>query len=218
MLRKPCRKRRVTVGRSEHLQILPDPFFVLATQNPVEQEGTYPLPEAQLDRFMFMIFVDYPSDEGGTRDHQSTALGATGVAARPAQDHRDRPHRCISRAVVRRMPVAEHVVSSTPQKIAAATRAKSPQALDFCKKWLSWGAGPRASLNQLNRRGQGPTLILRGAGVRRLRRRGRCRALDPAPPASPQFRRPERRRHQRRHRPAHPGKNPAGSLIGNGGP
>jgi MoxR-like ATPase len=133
-------ERRVTVGGVNHK--LPDPFFVLATQNPVEQEGTYPLPEAQLDRFMFMIFVDYPSQE----EELEIMKRGTGVNSANVRAIVEIDHIIYLQGVVKRMPVADHVFSYA-QKIVAGTRAKSPQALDFCKKWLSWGAGPRASLN-----------------------------------------------------------------------
>ncbi len=133
-------ERKVTVGGINHK--LPDPFFVLATQNPVEQEGTYPLPEAQLDRFMFMIFVDYPSQD----EEIEIMKRGTGNTSANVRAIIEIDHIIYLQGVVRRMPVADHVFSYA-QKIAAATRAKSPQALDFCKRWLSWGAGPRASLN-----------------------------------------------------------------------
>jgi len=133
-------ERKVTVGGADHK--LPDPFFVLATQNPVEQEGTYPLPEAQLDRFMFMIYVDYPSAE------EELEIMRRGTGGKPSQPRQvlGIEHIQYLQGTVRRMPVADHVLQYA-QRIVAATRAKSPQALDFCKKWLSWGAGPRASLN-----------------------------------------------------------------------
>ena len=133
-------ERRVTVGGMNHK--LPDPFFVLATQNPVEQEGTYPLPEAQLDRFMFMIYVDYPSmDEELEIMRRGTGEGGAQPRAIIEIDHI-----IYLQGTVRRMPVADHVFRYA-QKLVASTRAKSPQSLDFCKKWLAWGAGPRASLN-----------------------------------------------------------------------
>ena len=133
-------ERKITVGGADHK--LPDPFFVLATQNPVEQEGTYPLPEAQLDRFMFMIYVDYPSAE------EELEIMRRGTGGKPATVRQilGNEHILYLQGTVRRMPVAEHVFKYA-QQIAAATRAKSPQALDFCKKWISWGAGPRASMN-----------------------------------------------------------------------
>ena len=133
-------ERRVTVGGTNYK--LPDPFFVLATQNPVEQEGTYPLPEAQLDRFMFMIFVDYPNtdEELMIMKRGTTSGGEQPKAVLEANEI------LFLQETVKRMPVADHVFEYA-QKITSATRAKSPQVLDFCKKWLSWGAGPRASLN-----------------------------------------------------------------------
>src|SRR5437667_4747603 len=133
-------ERKVTVGGVDYK--LPDPFFVLATQNPVEQEGTYPLPEAQLDRFMFMILVDYPS----AAEERAIMKMATGLGG-------DKPSAILSgedilalQNIVRKMPVAEHVYSYA-EKLVRVTRPKTPEALDFCRKWLTWGAGPRASLN-----------------------------------------------------------------------
>ncbi len=133
-------ERKVTVGGVDHA--LPNPFFVLATQNPIEQEGTYPLPEAQLDRFMFMINVDYPT----TAEELQIMKMATGAPI-------ERPTAVLTeqdildlQATVRRMPVAEHVYQYA-ERIVRVTRIKTPEANDYCKKFLSWGAGPRASLN-----------------------------------------------------------------------
>ncbi len=133
-------ERKVTVGGTDYK--LPEPFFVLATQNPIEQEGTYPLPEAQLDRFMFMILVDYPS----AAEELQIMKMATGVAG-------EKPTAVITeqeilnlQQVVRRMPVADHVYAYA-EKLVRVTRPKTGEALDFCKKWLTWGAGPRAGLN-----------------------------------------------------------------------
>jgi MoxR-like ATPase len=133
-------ERKVSVGGVDYA--LPDPFFVLATQNPIEQEGTYPLPEAQLDRFMFMIVVDYPSPLEELRIMKM----ASGVAI-------DKPAPVLSgtditalQHLVRRMPVADHVYEYA-ERLVRVTRPKSPDALDFCQKWLTWGAGPRAGLN-----------------------------------------------------------------------
>jgi len=133
-------ERKVTVGGEDH--ILPDPFFVLATQNPIEQEGTYPLPEAQLDRFMFMIVVDYPSAE----EERRIMKLATGVALAKPQPVMSADDILDLQQIVRRVPVAEHVYEYA-EKLVRVTRPKSPEALDFCKKWLTWGAGPRAGLN-----------------------------------------------------------------------
>jgi MoxR-like ATPase len=133
-------ERKVTVGGQDYK--LPDPFFVLATQNPVEQEGTYPLPEAQLDRFMFMIYVDYPSS-AEERLIMKMATGATVGNIQPVLSGED-----ILRLqhTVRRVPVAEHIYAYA-EKLVRVTRPKTPEALDFCNKFLTWGAGPRASLN-----------------------------------------------------------------------
>ena len=133
-------ERRVTVGGTNYK--LPDPFFVLATQNPVEQEGTYPLPEAQLDRFMFMINVGYPSP---TEETQIVKRGTT-MEPQKVEAVLGAEHILYLQNAVRQMPVADHVIDYA-QKIVGATRGKTGQSLDFCKKWLSWGAGPRATLN-----------------------------------------------------------------------
>ena len=133
-------ERKVTVGGVDHK--LPDPFFVLATQNPVEQEGTYPLPEAQLDRFMFMILVDYPS----SAEERAIMKMATGVGGEKPQPVLSGEDILTLQNTVRKMPVAEHVYAYA-EKLVRVTRPKQPEALDFCKKWLTWGAGPRASLN-----------------------------------------------------------------------
>ncbi|HSI36825.1 MAG: AAA family ATPase [Phycisphaerae bacterium] len=133
-------ERKVTVGGQDYK--LPDPFFVLATQNPVEQEGTYPLPEAQLDRFLFMIHVDYPS----TEEERLIMKMGTGI-------HVGKPEPVLStedilrlQQTVRRMPVSDHVIAYA-QRLVASTRPRGADVLDFCKKWLTWGAGPRASMN-----------------------------------------------------------------------
>jgi len=133
-------ERKVTVGGADH--ILPDPFFVLATQNPIEQEGTYPLPEAQLDRFMFMIVVDYPNAE----EERRIMKLATGVAPAKPQPVMSVEDILDLQQIVRRVPVAEHVYEYA-ERLVRVTRPKSPEALDFCKKWLTWGAGPRAGLS-----------------------------------------------------------------------
>ncbi len=129
----------VTVGeRSYHL---PEPFFVLATQNPIEQEGTYPLPEAQLDRFMFNIIVDYPSAEeehqiiqqvtGTYKAELEVALGAQDVLR--------------LQQVVRRVPAADHVIELA-RNLARATRPGEPEAPEFVREMVAWGAGPRAGI------------------------------------------------------------------------
>ena len=133
-------ERKVTVGGNDFA--LPDPFFVLATQNPIEQEGTYPLPEAQLDRFMFMISVDYPSAE----EELQIMKMATGAPMEKPQAVLSTDEILYLQQIVRRMPVADHVYSYA-ERLVRCTRPKTSEALDFCQKWLSWGAGPRAGLN-----------------------------------------------------------------------
>ena len=133
-------ERKVSVGGADYP--LPDPFFVLATQNPIEQEGTYPLPEAQLDRFMFMIYVDYPS----SAEEMDIMKLATGVPVGQPEPVLTAEAILNLQRVIRRMPVADHVYAYA-EKLVRVTRPKSPEALDFCNKWLTWGAGPRAGLN-----------------------------------------------------------------------
>ncbi len=131
-------ERQVTVGGQRHL--LPRPFFVLATQNPIEQEGTYPLPEAQLDRFMYHIWVDYPSEDEEleivkrtTADVESTIEPTLGGAEIEELT-----------AIVRRVPIADHVARYA-LRLARATRSSKADAPDFVKQYVQWGAGPRAS-------------------------------------------------------------------------
>ncbi|MEK7382229.1 MAG: AAA family ATPase, partial [Elusimicrobiota bacterium] len=129
---------QVTAGGSTHA--LPRPFFVMATQNPIEQEGTYPLPEAQLDRFFLQALMDYPSLEeerrivaettGDLLPKLETVLGATEVLE--LQD------------LVRRVPVPD-AVSDFAVRLARGTRPKDPLSPESVRPWVSWGAGPRAS-------------------------------------------------------------------------
>jgi len=138
-LLEAMQEHRVTVGdKSYHL---PEPFFVLATQNPIEQEGTYPLPEAQLDRFMFNIIVDYPKkDEERDIIKQVTGTYKAELdVALTAQDV------LRLQQIVRRVPVADHVVDYA-RDLARATRPKQPEAPDFVNEMVAWGAGPRAGI------------------------------------------------------------------------
>jgi MoxR-like ATPase len=131
---------QVTAGG--HTYPLEPPFFVLATQNPVEQEGTYPLPEAQLDRFMFMVKVGYPQ-----RDDERTIVKNT-----TSETHSE-PHTVLTAAdilaiqkMVRRVPVSDHVVDYAVN-LVRATRPHEKDTPDFINNWLTWGAGPRAAQN-----------------------------------------------------------------------
>jgi MoxR-like ATPase len=136
-LLEAMQERQVTVGGVRHP--LKEPFFVLATQNPIEQEGTYPLPEAQLDRFMFMILVDYPSeDEEYDIMRLTTAPLLTELSPVLSGDE------IIQlQDIVRRVPISEHVIRYA-MKLARMTRVGTAQAPDFINEWVSWGAGPRA--------------------------------------------------------------------------
>jgi MoxR-like ATPase len=137
-LLEAMQEHQVTVGGQRHR--LTEPFFVLATQNPIEQEGTYPLPEAQLDRFMFNTFVDYPSEEEElaivkrTTADVSTELVSTLTA-----------HDILNlQQIVRRVPVADHV-SRYALKFTRLTRREKGEVPEFIHDYVSWGAGPRAS-------------------------------------------------------------------------
>jgi MoxR-like ATPase len=116
------------------------PFFVLATQNPIEQEGTYPLPEAQLDRFMFNIWVDYPSFEDEIKVVKNTTSDLN-IQLHPILGAEEI---LFYQELVRRVPVSDNVVNYAV-KLVAQTRPGSPYAPESVKKYLSWGAGPRAS-------------------------------------------------------------------------
>jgi MoxR-like ATPase len=118
---------------------LTPPFFVLATQNPIEQEGTYPLPEAQLDRFMFLIEVDYPSEE----EEKRIARETTG-ASKPRLAHLLDGQRVLAfQQLVRRLPVPDHIYDWAVT-IVRRTRPDSADAPAWIKDYVGWGAGPRA--------------------------------------------------------------------------
>ena len=120
--------------------VLEEPFFVLATQNPIEQEGTYPLPEAQLDRFMFNLWLDYPSEKEELEIVKSTTSMYT-----PQLNHILGTQEILFyQDLVRKVPVADNVISYAVN-VVTRTRPKSAMAPQFIKDWLSWGAGPRAS-------------------------------------------------------------------------
>ena len=136
-LLEAMQERQVTVGRVRHR--LSDPFFVLATQNPIEQEGTYPLPEAQQDRFMFKVFVNYPSfKEEFEIARRTTALITEDLAAVLSGEQILDLQR-----LVRRVPVTDHVIQYC-LALVRQTRLNQPGTPGFIRDWLSWGAGPRA--------------------------------------------------------------------------
>lgn len=115
------------------------PFFVLATQNPIEQEGTYPLPEAQLDRFMFNILIDYPS----RKDEVSIVQTTTDVTDTSLNKVISREEILEYQGLVRRVPVAENVIEYAVDLVNATRPGENSK--DFINKWIDWGAGPRAS-------------------------------------------------------------------------
>ncbi|MDG3005539.1 MoxR family ATPase [Paludisphaera sp. Pla2] len=137
-LLESMQERQVTVGGERHR--LPDPFFVLATQNPIEQEGTYPLPEAQLDRFMFNVLVDYPEEH-----EEVDIVRMTTSATRPSVSKVLSANEILAlQEIVRRVPVADHVVKYAV-RLTRATRRDRDEAPTFVRDYVSWGAGPRAS-------------------------------------------------------------------------
>ena len=190
-LLQAMQERQVTAGAETYN--LPEPFFVIATQNPIEQEGTYPLPEAQLDRFMFNIKVDYPAfDEErriidlATRDEQPEVTKVlSGRAILQLQK------------LVRSVPVGDYVKEYVT-RLVRSTRPKDPLAPDFVKKMVDWGAGPRAGI----------FLVQGGSGdgrdgrpiQRGDRRRQEDRGADPASPRQHQLPGPGGREDERRRR------------------
>ncbi|MDA0837822.1 MAG: MoxR family ATPase [Planctomycetota bacterium] len=139
-LLEAMQERHVTIG--DHTYDLDQPFFVLATQNPLEQEGTYPLPEAQLDRFMFMINVDYPG-----RDEEIEIMKRTTMKQQVSIEHILGGAEILSlQDLVRKVPVGDHVFDYAVN-LVRATRPRDETAPDFIKEYLSWGAGPRACQN-----------------------------------------------------------------------
>ena len=137
-LLEAMQEQKVTVGGQS--RVLPDPFLVVATQNPIEQEGTYPLPEAQLDRFMFSLYLDYPGKAEEKEIVKRTTLRELPVLG-PTVAAEDllRVQRLVLAA-----PVSDHVIEYAVS-LSAATRPASPDALKEAKDYVEWGAGPRAS-------------------------------------------------------------------------
>ncbi len=142
-LLEAMQERQVTVGQETYP--LPDPFFVIATQNPIEQEGTYPLPEAQQDRFMFNIYVDYP-----TADEEERILTATTGEDRPELSTVFNARQIQNmQKLVRSVPISEYVIKYVA-RIVRATRPQDPTAPEFVKQMVDYGAGPRAGQAMIN--------------------------------------------------------------------
>ncbi len=137
-LLQAMQEHEVTAAGQTHT--LEEPFFVLATQNPIEQEGTYPLPEAQLDRFMFNIFVDYPSYK---EEHQ-IVKSTTAVLHYDVNKVMTGKEISALQQLVRKVPVSDHVVDYAIQ-LVRATRRNEAGVADYITNWVTWGAGPRAS-------------------------------------------------------------------------
>ena len=137
-LLEAMQEHQVTAGGKRHT--LAEPFFVLATQNPIEQEGTYPLPEAQLDRFMFNVYVDYPEE-----DEELEIVRRTTTDVEPSVTATlDADEIVALTRIVRRVPVADHVARYA-LKLARLTRTGREETPDFVRDYVMWGAGPRAS-------------------------------------------------------------------------
>jgi len=137
-LLEAMQEHSVTVGKETFK--LAEPFFVLATQNPIEQEGTYPLPEAQKDRFLFLVKVAYPTRED-ERQILARTTGPSGGEIQPVLTGEDLLQ---AQALSRKVPVPDHVTDFVLD-LVRATRVSEPDASDFVKQMISWGAGPRAS-------------------------------------------------------------------------
>lgn len=137
-LLQAMQEHEVTAGGETYT--LSEPFFVLATQNPIEQEGTYPLPEAQLDRFMFNVYIDYPSQD------EENLIVKTTTSAYSRELNKVMGAEEITRLqkLARRVPVADHVINYAV-RIARFTRPNKSDSFDYIKSWVSWGVGPRAS-------------------------------------------------------------------------
>lgn len=137
-LLEAMQERNVTVGGTQHQ--LPKPFLVLATQNPIEQEGTYPLPEAQLDRFMFNIFLDYPSYNEEVEIVKSTTSGIKKSVSPVLSGDQI----IFFQQLVRKIPITDNVLEYAVS-LANKSRPNTEMSTDFVNNYVSWGAGPRAS-------------------------------------------------------------------------
>ena len=139
-LLEAMQEKRISSGGVDYE--LSKPFFVLATQNPIEQEGTYPLPEAQLDRFLFNVLVKYPNKN----EEMDIVRSVTGIDQEAINTVVDGETILKFQQTVKRVPVAEHILEYATT-LVRATRPDEEEAPDFVKTYMAWGAGPRASLN-----------------------------------------------------------------------
>ncbi len=141
-LLQAMQEREATVGQQTYP--LPEPFFTIATQNPIEQEGTYPLPEAQLDRFMFNIKVDYPSAE------EEEQILASTTRSEKVEVRKVLSGKAILnlQKLVGSVAVSQYIVQYVA-RLVRSTRPKDPSAPEFIREWIDWGAGPRAEPNVL---------------------------------------------------------------------
>ncbi len=138
-LLEAMQERQVTAGGVRH--VLPQPFFVLATQNPIEQEGTYPLPEAQLDRFMFHIKIDYPTEDQELEIVRQT----TSVEEQQVSPVLTGEEVLRIQSLVRQVPVADHVLRYVLRLVRSTRIREASEKPDIVQNYVSWGAGPRAS-------------------------------------------------------------------------
>jgi MoxR-like ATPase len=143
-LLEAMQEKRVTAGGDTH--VLDLPFFVLATQNPLDQEGTYPLPEAQLDRFLFKVSVGYPSDDEELEIMRRVASPIMAENEKGVQKVMTAQQVLGVQKLVMRVPIADTILSYA-KNLVRASRPDQPESPDFVKNWISWGAGPRASIN-----------------------------------------------------------------------
>ncbi len=175
-LLQAMQERQVTVGQETYN--LPDPFFVIATQNPIEQEGTYPLPEAQLDRFMFNIKVDYPSYD---EERKIISLATKDEASEIAKVLSGRAILNMQK-LVRSVPVGDFVTEYVA-KLVRATRPKDPSAPEFVKRMVDWGAGPRAGIFLVQGAAPWPRWMAASAPPSTMskRSRSRCCVIASAP-------------------------------------
>ena len=137
-LLEAMQEHKVTAAGETHL--LQEPFFVLATQNPIEHEGTYPLPEAQLDRFMFNLWINYPSET----EEISIVKSTTSDYLPELKKVMAADDIWIFQDAIRKMPVADNVIEYAV-KLVGLTRPENPKSPKYIKDWINWGAGPRAS-------------------------------------------------------------------------